>query len=513
MKMDEPVPEAGLGSPAREACSHPSQQTVGLFRRGDLTVGFPASRLAEVARVPAVLPMLDCGRACLGSIDLRGLHVPLFELRAFRDDAGSAAARPDAPDSPPLAAVLSVGGQMVAVAVDAVLGLDRVPTGTFVGNPRDASRGPLHSKAVIRHGQLVNLVDPDALVAHPDVASVPDRRSATLALSRVQRRQMIQFDVGGATLAIPAVEIHATLPRRAILRNALTGGICLGSIDLPQGAVAVVSASGVFGIGSATTADSSEVIVVPLGPGAAIGLAVERIVRIAEIDVAHAVPIPRAAGEGLLSASLVDAAGSALFLVDIEALRVSQRLIDLAAVTSTSAPASAAATRTPGDDAPAGAVEHRRERFLVVDAGAHLAVPICAVSRILPAPSGVIPLQCPDPRVFGLTVFDREVLPLVRPGATDFPVSETGRVLIVDTPEARAAFAVRRVLGVVTSAWQARVGTSEGPDGAAGPAMIRAETGAMGASARGLHRVVDLAAEVAEIARSLPAARRSAPAA
>jgi chemotaxis signal transduction protein len=505
----------GQIGPAAPAADSGTQLSLGLFRCGNLTLGFPTGRLAEVARVPAVLPMLDCSRSCLGSIDLRGLHVPLFDLRAFRAGPGGGATASGSPEPPPLAAVLSVDARMVAVAVDAVLGLARVPdVAPASGDQRpDPDHGRLRVAALIHRGHLVNLVDPDALVRHPDVATVPDRRSSTLALSRVKRRQMIQFDVGGATLAIPAVAIHATLPRRSIARNALTGGICLGSIDLPQGSVAVVSASAVFGIGTATMSDTSEVIVIPLGHGAVIGLAVERILRIAEIDLGHAVPIPRATGEGLLSASLVDPAGAALFLVDPEALRTDRRLLDLSAVTTRWTESATAAARTAGDENTGGAVERRRERFLLVDAGPHLAVPICAVTRILPAPTNVIRLNCPDPRVIGLTVFDREVLPLVRPGRADFDASETGRVLIVDTPGARAAVAVRQVLGVVTSAWQARVGGAEARSVPDGQAMIRTDPGAVGAAGRGLHGVVDLAAEVDDIARMLPAARRASSAA
>jgi chemotaxis signal transduction protein len=367
---------------------------------------------------------------------------------------------------------------------------------------------------MIHRGDLVNLVNPDALVGHPDVRTVPDRRSATLALTRVQRRQMIQFDVGGATLAIPAVEIHATLPRRTITRNALTSGICLGSIELPQGPVPVVSASALFGIGSRTASESSEVIIVPLGHGAPIGLAVDRILRIAEIDLVRAVPIPRTAGEGLLSASLVDGSGAPLFLVDPEALRADRQLCDLASVTARQTAATAApGDDTPGDAAAAVAVERRRDRYLLVDAGQHLAVPITAVTRILPAPATVIPIDCANPCVIGLTVIDLEVMPLLRPQGARFPATEVERVLIVDTPEARAAVAVRRVLGVITSAWRARADAAP-TEGMGGPGtLIRAEGSALGAGGRGLHATIDLVAEVDAVAEVLPAARRSRPAA
>jgi chemotaxis signal transduction protein len=342
-------------------------------------------------------------------------------------------------------------------------------------------------------------------------------------MSRVQRRQMIQFDVGGAVLAIPAVDIHATLPRRTIDRNALTGGISLGSIDLTQGQVAVVSASALFGIGTPVACEASEVIVVPMPNGALIGLAVARILRIAEVDLSQAVVMPRGAGEGLLSASLVDAGGTALFLVDPEALRSDRHLRELSAVTRRAPVSTTFDPRSLPHGQAAGeqSIERRRDRYLLLDAGARLAAQIASVTRILPMPRTIIPLAGTDPRVIGLTVIDREVLPLIRPEGMDFPTSEATRVLIVDTDRSRVAVAVRQVLGVITSQWRARTGRSEDAGGADGHAadgpctgghLIRAAAGAEGAAPSALYRVIDLSAEADVLALSLPAARRGEPA-
>jgi chemotaxis signal transduction protein len=505
-----------LGEPsgATGAVGDSRLTTVGLFRRGDLTIGFPARTLAEVARVGAVLPLLQCGPACLGGIDLRGLHVPLLDLPTLAAGKSGAAGKRAVPPTPELAAVLSVAGRMVALGVDKVVGLVRLPVVFDPAAPSgDAPDLTLRTMAIIHGGDLVNVVDPEAFVTHPSVPTVADRRAATLALSRVTRRQMIQFDVGGATLAIPAVDINATLPRRAITRNALSGGVCLGSIELAQGAIPVVSAGGLFGMGLPSGSETSEVIVIPLQSGAPIGLAVDRIVRIAEIDLGRAVEIPRAGDEGLLSARLVDAEGRALFVVDLRALRNDRRLQDLATVMWRNMAGQAAPEGSVTADATEGragaAVERRRDRYLVVDAGVPMAIPITSVTRIVPMPRMLIPVMRTDPAVLGLAVIEDEVMPVVTPRGADFPPSEAGRVLIVDTRGARAAVAVRRVLGVVTSSWRARTGGSR-PDPA--PTLIGAEGGAAGRGSQGLHPIIDIAAEVDAIAMSLPLARRLPPA-
>ncbi|MCU0906387.1 MAG: chemotaxis protein CheW [Rhodobacteraceae bacterium] len=492
--------------------------TVGVFRRGDLVLGFPAQNLAEVARVGAVLPMLECGPGCLGGIDLRGLHVPLLDLPCLVDHStGRTRERLSRPE---LAAVLSVDGRMVALGVDRVVGLVRLPV-TFDDDGALSGRGGdslLRTTSTIHRGELLNMVDPEVLVAHPSVPTVADRRATTLALSRVQRRQMIQFDVGGAILAIPAVEINATLPRRAITRNALTGGICLGSIDLPTGTIPVVSAGALFGMGAASASDSSEIIVIPAQSGAPVGLAVDRILRIAEIDLARAVDIPRQANEGLLSARLVDTAGAALFVVDLPALRSDPRLLSLASVMAGHVSDRGATGRVSAGSGPTEAVENtaverHRARYLLVDAGAPMAIPISSITRIVLAPETVIPVASPDPALLGLAVIDQEIMPLLMPRGAGFPRDETGRVLIVDTIGARAAIAVRQVLGVVTSAWRTRAGTDRndagGPEGS--PRLIGAEVAAGGQASHGLHPVIDLAAEVDAIARTLPLARRTVP--
>lgn len=480
--------------------------TVGLFRRGDLVLGFPARNLAEVARVPGVLPMLDCSPGCLGGIDLRGLHVPLLDLPCL---AATGAGRTDTTSPrPEMAVVLSVDGRLVALGVDMVVGLVRLSV-TFESRPDTSHHGQgtaLRTMSVIHAGELVNVVDPEFLVAQPSVTTVADRRAATLAQSHVQRRQMIQFDVGGATLAIPAVEINATLPRRTITRNALTGGICLGSIELPNGTIPVVSAGALFGMGTASASDRSEIIVIPAQSGAPVGLAVDRILRIAEIDLGRAVEIPRRPDEGLLSARLVDNGGNALFIVDLPALRREPRLQSLASVIRASAPDAPPAGRDAArggqpEVAAGAAVERRRERYLLVDAGAPLAIPISSVTRIVVAPQTVIPVQCADPSVLGLAVIDNEVMPLLQPRDARFPRGETGRALIVDTPGARAAFAVRQVLGVITSTWRTRA------DG--GPDVVGTDGSALGKTAPGLHRIIDLAAEIDAAARTLPLARRA----
>ncbi|RAP41217.1 hypothetical protein BYZ73_11095 [Rhodovulum viride] len=483
--MTEPAPVTD-SAPDREA-------TYALMEVGGGVIGIDIAHLSEVYPIDALSPLLVAHPALMGAIRLRGHIIPLVDPRAV-SGIGPVGGQPG------IAAILTQGDRVVALAVNAITGLARLRGGDVQRLASGDANAPFFVGGFFHGGKLVNVVDPAAIFS---LAGLPTatrfRRDERDRDATGEGRAYLTFRAGGATFAAPAVEVHRTLPRQEVERNALTGGDCLGSVTVNGLRIPVLDAPGILGLGAARERPNPEIVVFGFSGDRLIGLAVDVISNIATFrqkDL-QAAPALLGSGAGSVAAVAVASDGAQTYVVRVERLR---EMKGLQAIAEMSAPVAPQAVRTassaagpaagtepsdqsappegeaetatvdatgiaaeilPETDAPPSpdALVRDRRRYLIFQAGTAHAAPIESVARIIEPPAAITPIAHPFPGVLGFFSVDGATTTLVCLsrflGAGAPRKGQHQRVLLVGSGDRRIGFLVPSVEGIEAATWRA----------------------------------------------------------
>ncbi|TDX25551.1 chemotaxis protein CheW [Rhodovulum visakhapatnamense] len=483
MTETAPVPDS---APDREA-------TYALMEVGGGVIGIDIAHLSEVYPIDALSPLLVAHPALMGAIRLRGHIIPLVDPRAV-SGIGPVG------DAPGIAAILARGDRVVALAVNAVSGLARLRRDDVQGLASGDTAAPFFVGGFFHGGKLVNVVDPAAIFALGGLPTATRfRRDEGDRGATGEGRAYLTFRAGGATFAAPAVEVHRTLPRQDIERNALTGGDCLGSVTVNGLRIPVLDAPGILGLGAARERPNPEIVVFSFSGDRLIGLAVDVISNIATLrqkDL-HAAPALLGGGAGSIGAVAVASDGAQTYVIRVERLR---EMKGLQAIAEMSAPVAPQATR-PGPPASGSAADtapsdqhdtlepapdtgpldetgiaaetapetdvlpspdalfRDRRRYLIFQAGTAHAAPIESIARIIEPPATITPIAHPFPGVLGFFPVDGATTTLVCLsrflGAGAPRKGQHQRVLLVGSGDRRIGFLVPSVEGIEAATWRA----------------------------------------------------------
>lgn len=451
----------------------------GVFRLGAMQMALHLDALREV--VPLGQPMaIPCGNpAILGAVDLRGLLVPVLDLRRQLNQP--------AIDGPANVVILRQGEHLLGLLADQVSGVFNCP------DPQqhavDATSG--HTtllKGSFPHpenGSLISVLDPARLAALADLplARAPEAAAAASADSNdtdgsAQTTYALLIQSAGLHMALSSRVVHSTVLNPDVRPSALSGGYCHGVIDVAGTQVAAIDLAAFCGMArDAAPGTRRQAFVVNYAKGL-LAFLVDAITDVVPSDSSAALPLPRTALPrpelflGLLPASALqdrevhDPDAFYLLLDD-------ERLVDLAELvrfaslhTGASRPAAlhcaseaGAGSSTPGgsDDTPASTPAGK---LLCFDLGGALsATPIEQVSEVVPWSRGTPLFDSAGPAL-GLMVHRGRAIPtyslaalLERPAA---PATPDASVLVVEHGHEAVGFTVSRLTGIDELHWMPR---------------------------------------------------------
>jgi purine-binding chemotaxis protein CheW len=445
-------------------------QRYGSFVLGDLHLALPMEALREVVPCDRLIALPCNALGVVGGIDLRGVVVPVLDLRLLLGHEVRAAQRP-------CVIVMVHQGDMLGLLADAV-------SGVFAAEPSRLTRvsaagaqpllfdGCLH----VDDGDRVSVLVPAALAQLPQVPRVRDpepRRQmldsetsllgpAIVAHGADVVVPMMLVRCGQMALGIDAIAVHCTLSDPHVRDSVLAHGACRGVLDYAATEVPALDLLALCGIGSLAATGPRQAFVIKLDGGMVAFLvdAVMDIVPTTAADVialpAFTLPRPQLFA-GVLPASLLLGAktqaqqGSVApcLLLDSASLRLDNEVLALASVGS-----QVTAGGPPAGRADAVGTERT---MLTYDLDVETATPLDQVSEILPyAPaSSIFPEDNP---MLGVMVNRGRSIPVICLGRLHagqaLARTASASVLVVESEGELVGFVVAGLKAIEPSLWQ-----------------------------------------------------------
>ena len=303
--LDAPVssgpPPSALEAQALEEGKGETQVTIDsddqvvAFRLGNEEFGLPIAAVQEIIRVPAIVAVPQAPSHVLGVANLRGRVFSVVSLRRWFGLSTTGEG-----DSNERCVVARLGGHLVALKVDQVLGVLRLPASAIEKTPELAghSGSGLHGVcgvAKLDQGKrLVLLLDEKALLqvtnAVGNTTSASANETKELLMESADERQMVSFTLGDAEFGIAIQEVQEIIRLTKVTAVPRSPAYVEGMVNLRGEVLPVVDLRKRMGLPAKPVSDATRVVVVDL-KGAKAGLivdAVREVTRIASRDLAPA---------------------------------------------------------------------------------------------------------------------------------------------------------------------------------------------------------------------------------
>ena len=463
--MNQPGPQPvapAVAEPSALSAAVPLQDgqslSLGLMVVGDAMVALPNAQLSEVVACPSRLHPLPLPVPGLrGSVDLRGLAVPVIDLRFLM---GLAPRDADAPGA--VIVIMRFDGNLLGLLVDRIVGIARVAPGDLVPlvvlQPAGAR---IASHSVLLPSGHATVLDAGRIAALPDLPLVPEP-TISRARHRADQQALLVMHCAGFAVAIDALDIAATVSPMEIRPSALCSTLCRGVFTHQGHEIPVVDTAVLLGLGQRAEDAPTVVLVMPLDQGR-VGLLVDQvrgIVQAAAADI-HAVGATGIPEPTLLGGILGSSADSAPVLVlDGHALRRHPLLSALASMSqSVEAQAADRDAATPADQRAAAGGAAARVPYLVFRAGGEWAAPLAGVREIVPYPARLVALAGGRDAVVGLFTHRCAAIALVDLarllGRESGPAADSSkRVLLVEAGGQTVGFVVQELVSIEHALWQ-----------------------------------------------------------
>ena len=274
MNQPQPQPVApAVAEPSALSAAVPLQDgqslSLGLMMVGDAMVALPNAQLSEVVACPSRLHPLPLPVPGLqGSVDLRGLAVPVIDLRFLMGLAPRDAGAPGA-----VIVIMRFDGNLLGLLVDRIVGIARVAPGDLVPlvvlQPAGAR---IASHSVLLPSGHATVLDAGRIAALPDLPLVPEP-TISCARRRADLQALLVMHCAGFAVAIDALDIAATVSPMEIRPSALCSTLCRGVFTHQGHEIPVVDTAVLLGLGQRAEEAPTVVLVMPLdqGPGGPAG--------------------------------------------------------------------------------------------------------------------------------------------------------------------------------------------------------------------------------------------------
>lgn len=519
----------------------------GVLRLDGMALALPMVNLREVVPCTGLLPLPSAAPGLAGGIALRGVLVPVLDLRHLLGRA---------PATPACVVVLVHDGHLLGLAADGVNGILAAEGLALHPVQAEAASGALAAvfRASFRRpddGTLVSLLDAPALFALPDVPRVADpepaRSAAPIASAATGvatdteapdpeaanpqaasatddgMRALLLVRCGARVLAVDALAVHATLDDPRPEPSSLAQGACRGVIHHLGARMPVVALTALAGLGDTEAGSLRQAFIIDHAPGR-VAYLVSEVLDVVRLPAAQVVPVPAfaLARPDLVAGSLAFdvlppdlarrcgalAGPRQVLVLGGEALRGDAEMRALASTLAAppAAGASAGAKAAPGPAAsgssPADGASSRRA-MLVYQLGADVATPIDQVAEILPfrAEPSALP---PAPHLLGLQIHrGRTIALLCLSHLVDLPApcaTADTSVLVVEHGGDALGFVVPALRSIESARWSPSLPShtvAAGSLAAAAGTQHLAEVGE--GDQRRLLRVLDLQALAAQL--------------
>lgn len=431
----------------------------GVVRIGDTSIGISLDNLSEVfhSRGQQTLP-IDSDQL-QGGVDLRGSLVPILNMSLV-----GSFCRKD--QSTELGVVLEHEQMSLAFYVDEIVGIANVSKdmiGQIVENKptRDAFFGSIFPF----NGRFVSILDVAQVFAIPGVFAA-NRSEVGVVERGAKGPPMLTFTAGGALYSVPAVDVHAAVPKQEIEETAIKSGPCLGEITYHNRRIPVVCPVTILGLGKRHTRTLSEVVVLRFPDDLLLGIAVDAIRDIRTFSSTKESNVPVWQVEpNLIEKVLVDDDAKQIFVVNVARLRKSKHVVDIASLSRVDEQKPAEPSVGEGNET-AGQVTKERERYLVVELHKRVAIPLLQVTCILDQPQNLTPANSNTNGFQGYFSRRGETIALVdlreRLGAGQVQ-HEKAQVLMTGDNKRQTGFLVDHVLGIEVSQWRTKTNDDAPP--------------------------------------------------
>ncbi|WP_448190803.1 chemotaxis protein CheW [Azospirillum sp. sgz301742] len=427
------------------------------LRVGEAALALPLVDVMEIVRRP------DIVRIPLSPPSLEGLarrHGAVLPVIALRSILGLPAI---APDAAARVVVVNHRGQPVGLAVDRVEGIltveggriDRDADGTGVDAALIAGviRDPKgDAAAILDAGPLIERQFAELVKPAEGPAAGPDATAAVAVAAQAPTVGLVSFAVAGQEFALPIANVERIVPLPdRVSRMPKARAHLLGVMAVADGLLPLVGLRELFGLGG-DPVDGGRVVVVRLGDGAQVGLAVDGVREILRVDPALVAPVPAILAR---EAEFED-------IQSIVRLDEGKRLVSVLSagrMLAHAAEAAAAPGHHNGEASMAGQGAEQTaggadELFVVFRLGeAEYGLPVSTVQEIQRRPEKLSPLPKAPEFVVGLVNLRGSALPVVdlrrilRLGAV--ARDDRQRVVVLAVREFRAGLVVDATSGVL----------------------------------------------------------------
>jgi len=448
----------------------------GGFLLGDMALALPMAALREV--VPcSVLSLLPCdASSVIGAIDLRGVAVPVVDLRVALGLADAQGPQPNV---------------IIMLHQNRLLGLLAGPvTGVFSAPPEALKRASVAHGVVavlagsLRRddlGELVSVLSPEAVACLPGVPMIDDPEPARQHLASDDatvevvdhRVQMLLLRCGQVPFAIDAVSVYATVSHSTLRPSPLARGACKGVIEYAGVEVPMLDLLACCGLGELDPTQPMQGFLLRQ-PTGLVGLLVAQVMDVLSIDMAEVVALPPHVlprGDlvtGTLSLQpprVAEITAGQYLVLDGVALAAEETLRNLARASQPgAAQAHAVATQA--------VVQNLGRSMVIYEVLGESATPLEQITEILPYDPARAIFHGMGPLLGVVTHRGRSVpIYCLRRllGAESLDCTPTTTMLLVEDAGHTAAFVVQQLRDIAPAAWEPSLPMHRGGSGTARP--------------------------------------------
>ena len=451
--------------------SSATESGFGGFSIGGMDLGLPMQALREVipcgtlAKLPCAAPYV------IGGIDLRGVMVPVIDLRIV---LGAAATKIPFPSV------------IIMVHENKLLGLlTEAVTGVFTGDTQDinhvsfaAADQSVFYGSIRRNDDstLINLLSPSALVMLKDVPLVDHHESKTtlggaLEGSISQKNKavpMLLLRCNRIALAIDAMAVYTTLSDPVIEKSAMAMGSCRGVIQYASNKIPTLDLLQVCGLGKLDPNTSIQAFIVLL-PQGMVAFLVNKVIDVIRIRPSEIIDVPNYAlprpslFNGVLpksslpetSAQQESILASQLLVLNSSALKNDPQIVALADVITLDHSIKRQ-IKTPVSEAGSESTEKKRNMITYL-LGSETASPFEQIREILPFTHDIPIFEQTGP-MLGMIVVRGRSIPVVCLSrlVTGHPaqISPTASVLVIEIDDEAMGFAIPALKSIELVQWE-----------------------------------------------------------
>ncbi|MDX8351411.1 chemotaxis protein CheW [Cognatiyoonia sp. IB215182] len=419
----------------------------GVIQIGEALIAIPIQHLSEVLHVQKQEPLAQSGAFLRGGIALRGQIVPVLDLQAL-------AGLPEPDAGTKLGVIVEYQARQIALFADRIIGIANIATDDIHKMSRTAGdKASLFTTLFAYDESFASVLDVSATFDTPDIftAKRPDISKKNMLRTQVP---MLTFEAGTARFSVPAVEVYAAIPRQSVESTAITMGPVLGEITYHGRRIPVVCASRILGLGDGEPQSRPEIVALRFPDDLVLGFAVDAIHEIGTFSGIRETTIPLwQSGRSFVDRVMIRDDELQIYVVDLEKLNQADDLLTIAKLSKIEDdPKIQPKPETTNERN----VSQERQRYLVVDADARLAIPLSQVNRIVEPPDRVTPATVSSLGFRGyFSRFNESIalydLATCRGGKSGTEAG--GKVLLTGQTGHQVGFRVENVVSIEMSEW------------------------------------------------------------